>query len=42
MAYERKTVDINVSEDLKEILREIESESIVELLLKQDILKKVW
>jgi hypothetical protein len=33
MPYERKTVDINVSEDLKEILREIESESIVASLL---------
>jgi len=29
MAYERKTVDILISEELKEILKEIESESIV-------------
>jgi hypothetical protein len=41
MAYERKTVDINVSEDLKEILREIER-IYCRSLLKQDILKKVW
>jgi hypothetical protein len=33
MAYERKTVDINVSEDLREILKEIEGESIVATLL---------
>ncbi len=33
MAYERKTIDINVSEDLREILKEIEGESIVATLL---------
>ena len=41
MAYERKTIDINVSEDLREILREIESESIVaSLLLKNRHVKE--
>lgn len=36
MPYERKTIDISVSEDLREILKEIEGESIVaSLLLKR-------
>jgi hypothetical protein len=36
MAYERKTIDIHISDDLRNILNEIESESIVaSLLLKK-------